>query len=274
MERAKQWRRGGRDADTYADGECNSICKFSHRGLRGYETPSVGGDRFVTAQHAGTVGGAAFSRARTVENLTFVADKIHTQVRWRAGLFSPVTTSNDARALAHEGLQQQSSTETQQGGVSTPVAATMRPAANSPPVGRERRTTAPAWTNRERGRQTRAPGGLQQQEWTGDQLEGVQLRPTATMHSAVVLTPVGRGPRTATPAWMSMRMGDTAHAPGELQQQPSIGAQQGRSRAPAIAETRTAAVSPQAERGKRTTTSARRSTGKRGPALSSGGLQH
>ena len=39
-------------------------------------------------------------------------------------------------------------------------------------VGRERGTTASAWMNRERGRQTRALGGLQQQEWTGDQQEG------------------------------------------------------------------------------------------------------
>ena len=52
-------------------------------------TPSVGGDRLVTAQHTGTVGGAALSRARTVENPTFVADKIHTQVRGGAGFFSP-----------------------------------------------------------------------------------------------------------------------------------------------------------------------------------------
>ena len=57
------------------------MCKFSYRGSRGYGTPSVGGDRFVTAQHAETVGGAALSRVRMVENLTFVADKIHTQVR-------------------------------------------------------------------------------------------------------------------------------------------------------------------------------------------------
>ena len=94
------------------------------------------------------------------------------------------------------------------------------------------------------------------------------------MHSAVVLAPVGRGRRTATPEWMSMRMGDTALAPRELQQQPSIGAQQGGSRAPAITETRTAAVSPQAGRGRRTTTSAWISTGTRGPALSTRGLQH
>ena len=128
----------------------------------------------------------------------------------------PVATSNEARLLAHEGLQQQPSTGTQQGGVSTPVATMMRPTANSPPVGRERRTTAPAGMNRERGRLSRALGGLQQQEWTGDQQEGVQLQPTATMHSAVVLPPVGRGRRTATPAWMSTRMGDTALVPGEL----------------------------------------------------------
>ena len=91
----------------------------------------------------------------------------------------------------------------------------MRPTAHSPPVGRERRTTAPAGINRESGRQAHALGGLQQQEWTGDQHEGVQLQPTATIHSAV---------------------------------QPSIGGQQIGSRAPAIAETRTAAVSPQAGR--------------------------
>ena len=111
------------------------MCKFSYRGSRGYWTPSVGGDRFVTTQHTGTVGGAALSRAGTVENLTFLADKIYTQGRWRAAYSRPVATSNDARALAHEGLQQQPSTGTQQGGVSTPVAATMRPAANSPPCG-------------------------------------------------------------------------------------------------------------------------------------------
>ena len=46
-----------------------NICEFSYRGSRGYWTPSVGGDRFVTAQHTGTVGGAALSRARTVQNL-------------------------------------------------------------------------------------------------------------------------------------------------------------------------------------------------------------
>ena len=94
----------------------------------------------------------------------------------------------------------------------------MRPTAHSPPVGRERRTTAPAGINRESGRQAHALGGLQQQEWTGDQHEGVQLQPTATMHSAVVLPPVGRGRRTATPAWMSTRMEDIALAPGELPQ--------------------------------------------------------
>ena len=94
------------------------------------------------------------------------------------------------------------------------------------------------------------------------------------MHSAVALPPVGRGRRTATPAWMSTRMGDTALAPGELQQQPSIGAQQGGRRAPAIAETRAAAVSPQTGRGRRTTTSAWIITGTRGPALSTGGPQH
>ena len=150
MERAKQWRRKGRDAETYADGECYSMCKFSYRGSRGYGTPSVGGDRFVTAQNTGTVGGAAVSRARTVENLTFVADKIHTQVRGCAGLFStPVATSNEAWVLAHEGLHQQPSTGNQQGGVSTPVVATMCPTANSPPVGRERETTAPAGMNRQ-----------------------------------------------------------------------------------------------------------------------------
>ena len=55
---------------------------------------------------------------------------------------------------------------------------------------------------------------------------------------------------------------------------PSIGAQQGGSRAPAIAETQTAAVSPQAGRERRTNTSAWLSTGTRGPALSTEGLQH
>ena len=100
------------------------------------------------------------------------------------------------------------------------------------------------------------------------------MQPTATVHSAVVLPPVGRGRRTATPAWMSTRMRDTALAPGELQQQPTIGAQQGGTRAPAIAETRTAAVSPQAGRGRKTTTSAWIRTGTRGTALSTGGLQH
>ena len=89
--------------------------------------------------------------------------------------YSLPVASNEAWVLAHEGLQQQPSTGNQQGVVSTPVAATMRPTANSPPVGRERRTTAPAGMNRERGRQTRALGGLQQQEWTGDQQDGVQL---------------------------------------------------------------------------------------------------
>ena len=69
-------------------------------------------------------------------------------------------------------------------------------------------------------------------------------------------------------------MRDTALAPGELQQQPTIGAQQGGTRAPAIAETRTAAVSPQAGRGRKTTTSAWIRTGTRGTALSTGGLQH
>ena len=54
---------------------------------------------------------------------------------------------------------------------------------------------------------------------------------------------------------------------------PSIGAQKGWSRAPAIAEARTAAVSPQAGRG-RTNTLAWISTGTREPALSTGGLQH
>ena len=49
----------------------------------------MGGDRFGTAQHRGTVGVAVLSRSRTVENLTFVADKIHTEVSGRAGLFSP-----------------------------------------------------------------------------------------------------------------------------------------------------------------------------------------
>ena len=85
-----------------------------------------------------------------------------------------MATSNEARILVHEGLQKQPSTGTQQGGVSTPVAATMRPTANSPPVERERRTTAPAGMNRERGRETHALGGLQQQEWTGDRQQGVQ----------------------------------------------------------------------------------------------------
>ena len=65
------------------------MCKFIYRGSRGYGTPSVRGHRFVTAQHTGTIGGAALSRPMTVENLTFVADKIHTQVRGCAGLFSP-----------------------------------------------------------------------------------------------------------------------------------------------------------------------------------------
>ena len=59
------------------------------------------------------------------------------------------------------------------------MATTMRPTANSPPTGHERRITAPEGMNRERGRQTRALGGLQQREWTGDRQEGVQLQPTA-----------------------------------------------------------------------------------------------
>ena len=65
-------------------------CASAVTGIQGgYGTPSVGRDRFVTAQRTGTVGGVALSRARTVENLTIVAAKIYTQVMWCAGLFSP-----------------------------------------------------------------------------------------------------------------------------------------------------------------------------------------
>ena len=170
MERAKQWRRKGRDAETYADGECYSMCKFSYRGSRGYGTPSVGGDRFVTAQDTGTVGellSAGRGRWRTLPS--WLTRSTHRLGGVRAYSL-PVATSNGARLLAHEGLQQQPSTGKR--GVSAPVAATMRPTANLPPVGRERNTTAPAGMNRERGRQTRALGGLQQQEWTVDQQEG------------------------------------------------------------------------------------------------------
>lgn len=49
----------------------------------------MGGDRFVAAQRAGTVGGVTLNRARMVENTTIVVDKTYTQVRWRVGIFAP-----------------------------------------------------------------------------------------------------------------------------------------------------------------------------------------
>ena len=106
----------------------------------------------------------------------------------------------------------------------------------------------------------------------GEQHESVRPPSTAATHPVAISPPVGRGQRTTTPAWMTMETGETAHAPGGLQQQqlPSIGARQEEDRAPAIVATRPVAALPPVGRGRWTITPAWMT---RGSALKTGGLQ-
>ena len=60
-------------------GNARVFTKCSYGGSRGSGTPRMGGDRCIAAQRAGTAGEVTLSRARTVENLTIVVDKIYTQ---------------------------------------------------------------------------------------------------------------------------------------------------------------------------------------------------
>ena len=151
----------------------------------------------------------------------------------------PVSTSACVRTLGPEGRQQQPLIGTQHGGHSAAMTATLHPAANSPPIGRGRRTITPAWIGRGR-RPALSPGGLQHEELTGEQQEGVQLQPTAMAHSAVVTPSIGRGWRTTI----------LALAAGTRQQHELLCEQHEGARPVA---THGAAVSPSVGRGRRTT---------------------
>ena len=154
-----------------------------------------------------------------------------------------------------------------------PVIVTIRPAGALPPVGRGRWTTTPAWMSTGTGGAVPATGGLQEQELTSEQHEGLLPPPTAAIDPAAVTPSVGRGRRTTTPAWMRTGTREKAYAPGGIQQEMSIGTRQDGNRTTAIVAIRPAGALPPVGRGRRTTTPAWMSTGTGGTALATDGLQ-
>ena len=104
-------------------------------------------------------------------------------------------TATRGTAYAPGGLQQQMSIGARQEENRTTAIVMIRPAGALPPVGRERRTTTPAWISTGTGAPALATDGLQQQELSGVHRGEGMPSATAATRFVEVPPPGGRGRR-------------------------------------------------------------------------------